>query len=100
MAPKQISNSQHQHLTFRSITMARGELISMLYNKATDMSLTAADPTASLTLMSADIERIDVGWRTMHEIWGNLVEIGIAVFLLQRELGIACLIPFATAIGK
>jgi ATP-binding cassette subfamily C (CFTR/MRP) protein 1 len=98
MAPKQISNSQHQHLTFRSITMARGELISMLYNKATDMSLTAADPTASLTLMSADIERIDVGWRTMHEIWGNLVEIGIAVFLLQRELGIACLIPFATAI--
>jgi hypothetical protein len=96
----QVTTGQHQHLTFRAITMARGELISALYDKATDMSITAVDPTASLTLMSADIERIDVGWRTMHEIWGNLVEIGVAVYLLERQLGIACLIPFATALGE
>jgi hypothetical protein len=90
---------QHQHLTFRAITMVRGQLISMLYHKATDINITAADPTAALTLMSADIERIDMGWRTAHEVWANLVEIGIAVFLLQRQLGVACLIPVGTAIG-
>ena len=90
---------QHQHLTYRAITMMRGQLISMLYDKATDISITTADPTAALTLMSADIERIDVGWRTAHEIWANLLEIGIAVYLLERQLGVACLIPVATAIG-
>ena len=79
--------------------MVRGQLISMLYQKATDLSITAVDPAASLTLMSADIERIDNGWRTMHEIWANLVEIGVAIYLLERQLGVACLIPVATALG-
>lgn len=78
--------------------MARGQLISMLYDKATDISITAADPTAALTLMSADIERIDTGWRTAHDVWANLVEIAIAIFLLERQLGVACLIPVAAAI--
>jgi ATP-binding cassette subfamily C (CFTR/MRP) protein 1 len=93
-----VTMGQHQHLTYRAITMMRGQLISMLYDKATDISITTADPTAALTLMSADIERIDVGWRTAHEIWANLLEIGIAVYLLERQLGVACLIPVATAI--
>jgi ATP-binding cassette subfamily C (CFTR/MRP) protein 1 len=89
---------QHQHLTYRAITMMRGQLISALYDKATNMSITSVDPTASLTLMSADIERIDMGWRTMHEMWSNLLEIGIAVYLLWRQLGVASLIPFGTAL--
>jgi hypothetical protein len=91
---------QHQHLTYRAISMARGELVSMLFSKATNLSITAADPTAALTLMSADIERIDVGWRTAHDIWANLIEIAIAIYLLERQLGIACLIPVATALGE
>lgn len=93
-----MSTGQYQHLTFRAITMARGQLISMLYDKATDISITAADPTAALTLMSADIERIDTGWRTAPDVWANLVEIAIAIFLLERQLGVACLIPVGAAI--
>lgn len=80
--------------------MVRGGLISMLYHKATDLSITTVDPSASLTLMSADIERITNGWTTMHEIWANLVEISVAVYLLERQLGVACVIPVAVAIGK
>jgi ATP-binding cassette subfamily C (CFTR/MRP) protein 1 len=80
--------------------MARGQLISMLYDKATDLSITAANPTAALTLMSADIERIDTGWRTAHDVWANLIEIVIAVYLLGRQLGLACLIPVGAAICK
>ncbi|KPM36182.1 Multidrug resistance-associated protein 1 [Neonectria ditissima] len=95
-----ITSGQYQHLTFRAITMVRGQLVSMLYDKATDINITAADPTAALTLMSADIERIDMGWRTAHDIWANLIEIGVAVFLLERQLGVACLIPVGAAIGS
>ncbi|KAI9150479.1 ABC multidrug transporter B [Paramyrothecium foliicola] len=92
-----VTMGQHQHLTYRAITMARGQLVTALYDKATSMSITSVDPTASLTLMSADIERIDMGWRTAHEIWANLIEIAVAIYLLGRQLGLACLIPLGTA---
>jgi ATP-binding cassette subfamily C (CFTR/MRP) protein 1 len=79
--------------------MMRGGLISMLYNKATDVTLTDVDTASSLTLMSADIERIVTGMQTAHELWSNILEVAIAIFLLQRELGAACVIPIGVAIG-
>ncbi|CAG8957988.1 hypothetical protein HYFRA_00000331 [Hymenoscyphus fraxineus] len=93
-----VSMGLYQHLTYRSITMARGGLISLLYAKTVELSVTAIDPTAAVTLMSADIERIHTGWQTIHDIWANVIEIGLAIFLLYRQLGIACLIPVAVAI--
>ena len=71
----------------------------MLYNKATDVTLTDVDTASSLTLMSADIERIVTGMQTAHELWSNILEVSIAIFLLQRELGAACAIPIGVAIG-
>ncbi|KAL1959109.1 hypothetical protein VTO42DRAFT_2896 [Malbranchea cinnamomea] len=93
-----VSMGQYQHLTYRAITMARGGLISMLYRKATDLSIQDVDPASSMTLMSADIERIVQGWQSMHEIWANAVEVGVAIFLLYKQLGVACAIPIAVSI--
>lgn len=56
------------HLTFRFITMMRGGLISMLYNKATEVALVDVDAASSITLMSADVERIVTGMETGHEV--------------------------------
>ncbi|KAL8840168.1 MAG: hypothetical protein Q9176_004016 [Flavoplaca citrina] len=95
-----VTMGQYQHLTYRSITMARGGLISMLFAKITFVKANAADPASSLTLMSADIERITNGWQTMHECWANPIEVGIAIYLLERQLGPACAIPLGVAIGK
>ncbi len=91
---------QYQHLTFRFITMMRGGMISMLYSKATEINLTDVDTASSLTLMSADIERIVTGMQTAHEIWSNSVEVALAIFLLERQLGVACAIPIGVAVGK
>ena len=90
---------QYQHLTYRAITMARGGLISMLYRKAADLSIQDVDPASSMTLMSADIERIVQGWQSMHEIWANAIEIAVAIFLLERQLGVACVIPICVSVG-
>lgn len=91
---------QYQHLTYRAITMVRGGLVSMLYKKTTDLSVRDVDPAASLTLMSADIERIVQGWQTMHEIWANAFEIGVAIYMLEIQLGVACVVPVAVSIGE
>ena len=95
-----ITMAQYQHWTYRSITMARGGLISMLFAKTALLKSNDVDPSASLTLMSADIERITNGWQTMHEIWANAIEISVAIYLLERQLGAACAIPIAVAVGK
>ena len=80
--------------------MVRGSMITLLYKKAGNMSLLNIDPSSSVTLMSADVERIVLGMQSMHEIWSNSIEIGVAIYLLKRQLGMACLIPVGVAIGR
>jgi hypothetical protein len=72
----------------------------MLYGKTAELGVNSIDPTSSMILMSADIERITTGWQTIHELWANLIEVGIAIYLLERQLGAACAVPLAVAIGK
>lgn len=80
--------------------MARGILVTMLYKKASGLNMSEADPANSLTLMSADVERITQGWQTMHEIWANSAEIGLAIYLLERQLGVSCAVPVGVALCK
>lgn len=90
---------QYQHRTYRSITMLRAGLVSIIYRKTGTLSVKDIDPATSMTLMSADIERIVQGWQTMHEVWANAIEVGIAIYLLERQLGVACVVPIAVSIG-
>lgn len=48
--------------------MIRGGLISMLYSKATEVAMVDVDAASSITLMSADVERIVTGMETAHEV--------------------------------
>ncbi|KAK4238509.1 hypothetical protein C8A03DRAFT_43740 [Achaetomium macrosporum] len=93
-----LAMGQYQHRTYRSITMLRGGLVSIIYRKTAALSLRDVDPATSMTLMSADMERIVQGWQTMHEIWANAAEVGIAIYLLERQLGVACVVPVAVSI--
>lgn len=72
----------------------------MLTRKTTGLSVRDVDPAASITLMSADVERIAQGWQTMHEIWANVAEIAVAILLLEGQLGVSCLVPLGVSICK
>lgn len=78
--------------------MVRGSLVSSIYYKTTEISITALDNSAAVTLMSTDVERIEMGLRDTHELWANIVQVGLATWLLQRELGLACLVPIVIAV--
>lgn len=80
--------------------MLRGGLVSLIYRKTGTLSLQHVDPAASLTLMSADMERIVQGVQTMHEIWANAMEVGVAIYLLEVQLGVACVVPVVVSIGN
>jgi hypothetical protein len=80
--------------------MIRGSLVTAIFRKTTEVSITALDNSAAVTLMSTDVERIIFGLRFMHEFWANLIQVFIATWLLQRELGVACVAPIAISISK
>lgn len=65
-----------------------------------ELSAAAADYGAAITLMSTDIEGIADGIKEMHEIWANVFELGVAVYLLQLYIGSACFVAVIPAVGK
>lgn len=80
--------------------MVRGSLASFVLSKNLDANAAAAeDSSAALTLVSADVRNICRSFETLHEVWANPVEIGIAIWLLQRQLGLGSVGPAITIIG-
>ncbi|KAK0666398.1 putative multidrug resistance-associated protein [Cercophora samala] len=77
----------------RAMYMTRGLLAAAVYRKTTEARISAADDSAALTLMSADIERVLVGCLEMHEFWANMVEVAFACWLLSRKIGVAFIAP-------
>lgn len=63
------------HRIHRASTTLRDILVSAIYQKTTQISITALDNKAAVTLMSTDIDRITSGFAVLHELWANLAQI-------------------------
>ena len=50
--------------------------------------------------MTADVERIDFTIEKLHSLWASLIELPIAVYLLEIEVGWACVGPIIIASSK
>lgn len=74
--------------------------MSLIYNRTLNLSLIAVTGSAPLTLMSTDVERITSGLVYLHEAWANLIQIGVTMFLLKRQLGAGCAAPIMVAISS
>ena len=83
----------------QATVLLRGSLTSIIYSKALNLDLQAVDDSNANTLMSVDVERICMVSQEMHQSWASLIELGLAIFLLERQLGIACLAPVILALG-
>ncbi|CAI7570859.1 unnamed protein product [Penicillium viridicatum] len=88
-----ISYAAYEHKTYRVITMVRGSLVTLIFNKTLRMSTTVISDTAAITLMSTDIERIGSGLQEMHELYSNFTEVALALWLLARMLNVAIIAP-------
>ncbi|KAI1180557.1 putative ABC multidrug transporter [Nemania sp. FL0916] len=73
----------------RTLAMARSMLITEIYVKATKARFGKGDDGAAVTLMSIDIERINMGFLSLHETWASLLQAALASWLLYGQLGAA-----------
>ncbi|ETI25244.1 hypothetical protein G647_04618 [Cladophialophora carrionii CBS 160.54] len=82
-----VLSAAYRHLLNRCVTQVRAGLVSLLFHKTLELSILSADPSASLTLMSTDVQRIVDPLTLLHDTWGGMVELGLAMFLLYRNIG-------------
>ncbi|KAJ5770022.1 uncharacterized protein N7511_002073 [Penicillium nucicola] len=90
-----ITTAKSQHKTFRLITMIRGSIVPLVYRYTMRLDAGVARDSAALTLMSVDVERISSGLQYVHEVWASPIDIGLALWLLERQLGLA-VVAFAS----
>lgn len=69
--------------------MIRGSLVSMVFDKTLRIQGSAVADAEAITLMSADVERIGTGMRELHELYSSVIELGLAIWLLERLLHVA-----------
>ena len=79
---------EYRYLHHRMRTMARSILVIETFSKATKARIGTEDDNAALTLMSTDIERIKMGFRTLHEVWAGIIQVALAAWMLYNQLGV------------
>jgi hypothetical protein len=95
-----VSTVVYMRQLYRSITMIRGGLVGLVFNKSLVLRDGVYDESAAVTLMSTDIDRIAASMQNMHEVWARLIEVTIGVWLLSIKLGAVSVIPIIVVFGE
>ncbi|KAI7970770.1 hypothetical protein EIK77_007950, partial [Talaromyces pinophilus] len=88
-----ISTAVYFQQVNRFATMTRAGLISMIYDKTMTLKAKDLKDAKAVTLMGTDMERILNAIKNMHEIWASVIQAGIAIWLLERQVHVACVVP-------
>ncbi|RDW84315.1 hypothetical protein BP6252_01905 [Coleophoma cylindrospora] len=88
----------YQHITYRLVVMIRGGLVAMIYDKMLYVKSSTTGDSAAVTLMGTDVERIAEVLPQVGDVWADCLQVAIAIYLLERQLGVVCVIPVVVAI--
>ena len=94
----QFSRCHYTHHTYRLITSVRGGLVALIFTKVMDLEASKAKDSAAVTLMSTDVDGVASGLQKIHDIWASVIELGLGVYLLQRQVGTACFLVLVPTI--
>ncbi|KAF4814325.1 ABC transporter atnG [Colletotrichum tropicale] len=93
-----VSRAAYSRQQYRFTTMIRAGLIDIVFRKTVSLKADDLKDSAAVTLMGTDVERIVTTFAMFHEIWASVVEVGVAVFLLQQQIQIASIVPVVISI--
>ncbi|TDZ53945.1 ABC transporter gloK [Colletotrichum trifolii] len=88
-----VSNSIFMYHSLRFATRARGGLVGLIYRHAVHHREVDAGEITAVALMGTDVERIFGSMTVFHIVWGSLLDIAVASWLLGLQLSLACLAP-------
>ncbi|KAE8152270.1 putative multidrug resistance protein [Aspergillus avenaceus] len=88
-----ISTVHYRRCFARTVAKFRGSMISLLYNRSLTLQHHLCTESAVLTLMSTDVDNIIDLMENIIDVWARVVEIGIGIWLLERQIGAVCVTP-------
>ncbi len=80
--------------------MFRGAMVSIIYEKTLEKQAGVYDESKAITLMSTDIDRLALSLAAVCQIWASIIEMAIAMWLLERQLGWVCVAPIIVTFGE
>lgn len=89
-----------RHNVYRLITMIRSAVVGLIYRTTLILDTKTANDSAALTLMSTDVESIASGFEVFDSLWADPIEIGIAIYLLYDQIGLAFIAPVVTSLSR
>ncbi|KAK6074134.1 ABC transporter [Seiridium cupressi] len=92
------STALSSYQTTRFVTRLKGGLIGLVYQETMRARTVDLGETTAIALMGTDVERIGHNFQMIHEIWASLIEIGVAIWLLEQQVFLACLAPVVVII--
>ncbi|CVK96796.1 related to multidrug resistance-associated protein [Fusarium mangiferae] len=82
-----ISGAWHKHMSYQLVTMYRGGLVSLIFKKTLKLKTASIKDSAPVTLMTADVETIVAAGASVHDMWANMLELPVGIYLLYRQVG-------------
>ena len=75
-------------------------LVGIIYNRRFTVKDGVLDESAAVTLMSNDTENVAHCGDLFHELWSQILELSIGMYLLARELSWVCIFPLLVVLCK
>lgn len=82
------------------MTQLRGALTSLIYSRTMELQSGVYNESATLTLMSADVDSIIMLLTQLLEIPACTIQVGIGIWLLKVQIGWPCVAPIVVVIGN
>ncbi|KAJ6021906.1 ABC transporter integral membrane type 1 [Penicillium herquei] len=94
-----VSTAIYYREASRLATTVRSGLIAMIHEQTLALqSTTDSKAGDAVALMGTDSARIMSSMRSLHEIWASLLSIVIAIYLLEIQVYVACILPAVIAV--
>ena len=66
----------------------------------TDLTAAGTDMNGVLTLAMTDIDVVSGVASTIHNLWSSVLEAAIAIYLLDKQIAVASVVPVLVAVRK
>lgn len=93
-----ITTALFQRELHRMLTKIRGSIVSAVYAKLLKLDTSNLADSAALTLVTADVNRVCSSLKEIDNLFATPIEVAVAIFLLERQIGVSCIAPVALAV--
>lgn len=75
--------------------------MAVVFKHMMNLPLGNIDESSAMSLMGSDIEMLAEYFQsTVCETWANILQLGLATWLLETQMGAVCIAPIAVVIGE